>query len=98
MNKKGQAETIFAWIILILLIILLFWGLLSQNYCDKILILVAIFGAIWLFFGEAFFTRTETRGFVAFLPLSIVLFIIWAILKVIGICGPISEMIKLLIR
>ena len=93
-NKKGQGEVIFAWVLLIILLFLFFLGLLSPNYCDKLLILVSLFGAIWLFFGEAFFTRTEARGFVAFLPLTIVLFIIWLILKATGICTPISSFFK----
>jgi len=98
MNKKAQGEIVLAWVILIVLIILFFWGLLSSNYCDKLLILVSLFGGIWLFFNEAFFTRTETGGFVAFLPLAIVLFIIWIIIKAIGICIPINEIITNLMQ
>jgi len=97
MNKKGQEEFI-GWVLVVILVITILFGIFSSNICNRILIGVGISGLIWMFFGNPSITRVETRGgFVFFLPLTIVLFIIWIILKATGICIPITEIAKNLV-
>jgi len=98
MNKRGQeGETILAWSFLFILLIMGLYGLLSSNYCDRLLLVVVLFALLWLFFGEPVLTQSELRGFKVFMPLCIVVFIIWILLKVTGICMPISDMLRQLI-
>jgi len=90
MNKKGQEPAeVFGWILVIFLVVVFLIGLFSGNVCDRLLIGVSIFGLIWIFFGSPIITRVEHErsGWVFFIPLSIVLLIIWIILKVSGTCS-----------
>jgi len=96
MNKKGQAEEVIGWTLLIMLILITLFGFFSANICNRLLIGVGISGLIWLFFETPIITRVEARGFIFFLPLTFVLLIIWIILRATGICLPISEIIKTL--
>ena len=99
MDKKGQgAEDIFGWILAIILVIVTLVGFFSENICNRLLIGVGIFGLIWLFFGSPIIMRMEHRsGWVFFLPISVVLLVIWIILKATGFCIPVTEFLKSLL-
>lgn len=94
---QDVVETIVGWIIIIVLVGLILYGIFSSNICNRLLIGIGIFGFIWLIFGSPILTRVEhSSGFRFFLPLSIVLFIIWIILKVSGVCSPLTELWRIL--
>lgn len=95
MNNRGQEDikAIFGWILVAILVIFILVGFFSSNVCNRLLIGVGFFGLIWLFFGSPILTRIEHRsGWVIFLPISVVLFILWIILKATGVCTPATEL------
>ena len=100
MNKKGQADAqeVFGWILVGILVIITLVGFFSNNICNRLLIGVGIFGLIWMFFGSPIIVEMEHRsGWKFFLPISVVLFIIWIILKATGVCIPATEFLKSLL-
>lgn len=95
-NKKGQSdvESNLGWFALFVLIIFLMSSITSEDYCNKVLLsLACLFGIIWLFTGSSLPHSLEIGQLRFTLPLSVILLILWAILKIIGICTPLTELI-----
>ncbi len=99
-SKKGQAdvESIFGFIALFVLVILFISSITSTDLCNKVLLSIAwFFGIIWLLFGSTFHQKLEVGNLRFTLPLAIIVLVLWLILKLTGVCIPLSELIAQLL-
>jgi hypothetical protein len=98
MNKRGaKGGTILGGVLLIVFVMVSLYGLFSNNICDRLLIIVGLFGLFWLFFGSSILTKIEKSGFIIFLVLTIITLIAWMVLTTTGICISFPSIISSLI-
>jgi hypothetical protein len=89
-SKSNNSMKVAAgWLLIALSVFLIIYGFLSSLLCDRLLIGVGVFGLLWIFFGSPVITKVEhsKTGFVFFLPISVVLVIIWIILRASEVCS-----------
>ncbi len=89
MDKKGNNSLAVGIILLIIFILIFLYGIISPNYCNRILVIAGAFFLIWLIFGSPFLIdKDHSPNWVFLLLLSILLFLLWIILRIIpGICS-----------
>jgi hypothetical protein len=88
-KSQNSMKIAAGWLLVAFSVFLIIYGFLSKILCDRLLVGVGVFGLLWIFFGSPVITRVEYTkgGFVFFLPISVVLAIIWVILRMSDVCA-----------
>ena len=96
-DKRGiSAEALLGWVLLAVFFSIALAGFMSPNICDKLLIAVAVFGLLWLFFGSTMLIKTEAAGFVFFLFVTLIILLGWIMLRGTGACDALKQGLNLI--